>query len=122
VRTWVWIIFVSLAGLYLFGAGLLLGREMPTHHFERFGSHNLFDTTTGRVCDMLPGLENDPVQAFIGHQISPPESAPKNADGLPIVQDKNDPLGIGVHEKNDPSGFGHLADQPKPTLPPCNPK
>ena len=35
----------------LFCAGLLVGRQFPAHHYERFGtSVYLYDTSTGRVC------------------------------------------------------------------------
>jgi hypothetical protein len=88
MKIWIWAVTGSLAGLYLFGSGLLLGREMPAHHFERFGnSHYLFDTATGRVCDALPNQEEsgDPFKALGGHETPPAQ--PRNADGLPIIQD-----------------------------------
>ena len=44
-----------------FGAGLLLGRQFPAHHYEKFGvSRMLLDTTTGMVCDPLPKPLNPP--------------------------------------------------------------
>jgi hypothetical protein len=39
-----------------FGSGWLVGRQFPAHHFEHMqeGSHYLFDTSTGHVCDFWP--------------------------------------------------------------------
>jgi len=36
-----------------FGSGLLVGRQFPAHHFERFGNTSyLLDSATGRVCGL----------------------------------------------------------------------
>jgi len=41
----------AIAAPILFCAGLLVGRQFPAHHYERFGeSVYLYDTSTGRVC------------------------------------------------------------------------
>jgi hypothetical protein len=49
-----WLPVIVLAALCLFGTGFLLGRQNPAHHFERLGSRDLFDTTTGHVCNVYP--------------------------------------------------------------------
>jgi hypothetical protein len=43
---------IGVAGsIVLFVAGLLIGREFPMHHYERFGqSPYLYDTSTGKIC------------------------------------------------------------------------
>ena len=47
----VWIAGATLCGALLFGAGLLVGRQFPAHHFEKMSnSPYLYDTTTGSVC------------------------------------------------------------------------
>lgn len=46
-----------LSGVWLFGAvaGWIFGRQMPAHHFERFGNTSyLLDPGNGRVCDPMP--------------------------------------------------------------------
>lgn len=87
---WIWVALGSLA-LVGFGAGFLTGRLLPAHHYERFGtSPDLFDTATGHVCTL--SAPPDPFAAYGGHAVDLPPgfipvdpSAPKNADGLPIV-------------------------------------
>ncbi len=38
-----------------FGSGLLVGRQFPAHHYERFGNSTyLLDSATGKVCDLGP--------------------------------------------------------------------
>jgi len=39
-----------------FGSGLLVGRQFPAHHYERWGdsTNYLLDTATGKVCDRGP--------------------------------------------------------------------
>jgi hypothetical protein len=41
----------------VFGAGLLVGRQFPAHHFERFGDSYLLDSATGKVC-VLAAFDN----------------------------------------------------------------
>jgi hypothetical protein len=43
---------ISGACIIGFGSGLLVGRQFPAHHYERFGNSSyLLDPSTGRVCD-----------------------------------------------------------------------
>jgi hypothetical protein len=47
----VMIIGACIVGL---GSGLIVGRQFPAHHFERFGNSSyLLDTSTGKICDLL---------------------------------------------------------------------
>lgn len=56
-----WIAFGALTGVWLFGAGFLIGRQIPAHHFERFGNTTyLVDTSTGLLCDALPPAGKPP--------------------------------------------------------------
>jgi len=46
------VVLISGACVAGFGSGLLVGRQFPAHHFERFGNSSfLLDPATGRVCD-----------------------------------------------------------------------
>jgi hypothetical protein len=67
----------SSATILVFGAGILIGRQFPAHHYEKLPeSPYLMDTTSGKICT-LNG--RDPFN-------EPPKSAdemPKNADGFP---------------------------------------
>jgi hypothetical protein len=52
-----WILAVALAGsLGLgFGSGLLVGRQFPAKHYERFGTSTyLYDVSTGKLCNPFP--------------------------------------------------------------------
>jgi len=81
-----------------FGTGLLVGRQFPSHRFERFGeTRYLLDATTGKVCDPFKDpnastnpfdhltdqngpstakrpsdSSSDPFAAYGGHVITPP--------------------------------------------------
>jgi hypothetical protein len=49
-----WLMVVALVGCLAigFGSGLLVGRQFPAHHFERFGSSSyLLESTTGTLCN-----------------------------------------------------------------------
>jgi len=71
----VWVAFGALAGAWLFGAGLLIGREMPAHHFERFGSSGyLFDTSTGSLCTAFGTGKENPIDQAL--------ATPKYTEGL----------------------------------------
>lgn len=51
----VWIAGATLSGAIVFGAGLLVGRQFPAHHYEELGATSkLFDSTTGHVCEANP--------------------------------------------------------------------
>lgn len=64
-----WLVMAILTAMWLFGAGLLIGRELPAHHFERFGNSGyLFDASSGKLCRAFGATE-----------------AAKNADGFEIV-------------------------------------
>ena len=42
------------SALLLFGSGLLVGRQFPAHHYEKFGTTAyLIDIATGKVCDPM---------------------------------------------------------------------
>lgn len=88
MKKWIWVAWGTLAGIWLFGAGLLIGRAFPAHHYERFGNYTyLFDASTGRICDtQIDKAESDPFAAFGGRAVTPPPDVPKNADGYPIVK------------------------------------
>ena len=48
------VVLISGACIVGFGSGLLVGRQFPAHHFERFGNSSyLLDTSTGKICDPL---------------------------------------------------------------------
>jgi len=43
---------ITVAAVLLLGAGFLIGRHFPSHHFERFGdSAYLYDTSSGKMCN-----------------------------------------------------------------------
>jgi hypothetical protein len=45
----------------LFGAsGFLIGRQMPAHHFVIEDRVYLLDTSTGRVCSLIPDVPVTP--------------------------------------------------------------
>jgi hypothetical protein len=61
------------------GVGFLAGRQLPAHHYQRFGeSRFLLDTATGKVCDPMknpPTLTpnpKDPLAIFDQAQNPPP--------------------------------------------------
>ena len=57
----------------LFCSGLLVGRQFPAHHYERFGeSAYLYDTATGRICTIT---KTDPFAAYGGHALDNPKDA-----------------------------------------------
>jgi hypothetical protein len=85
----VWIAVGVLCAAYLFAAGLLIGREMPAHHFERFGnSAYLFDSSSGDVCKAIAG-QNDVVSNLPPGFVPADPNGPKDANGFPIVQSAN---------------------------------
>jgi len=48
------VVLISGACIVGFGSGLLVGRQFPAHHFERFGNSSyLLDTSSGKICDPL---------------------------------------------------------------------
>jgi hypothetical protein len=82
-----WIAWGLLCAVYLFGAGLLIGRETPRHHFGRFGNGPfLFDTSTGYVCRAM-STKDDVFADYGGRLVDP--SAPKDANGFQIVKPSN---------------------------------
>lgn len=49
----------TVLSVVLFGAGFLIGRQFPEHHYERFGKGPfLYDSSSGRICSIIP---NEPV-------------------------------------------------------------
>ena len=87
--------FAVLAGAWLFSAGLLIGREIPAHHFERFGNTGyLFDASSGYICNATnPALPdpwdkyavpapaaNDPFVPYGGHAVDPNAKSPNPID------------------------------------------
>lgn len=47
---------ITLSLIASLGVGLMIGREVPVHHYERFGNTAyLLDTSTGTVCGLVPG-------------------------------------------------------------------
>ena len=68
------LIIGAIAAPILFCSGLLVGRQFPAHHYERFGdSVYLYDTSSGRVCTIKHPQS-------IGDLWGPP---PKDATGTP---------------------------------------
>lgn len=70
----VWIAGATLSGAILFGAGLLVGRQFPAHHFERLqNSSYLYDSTTGHVCQSVPdtSASNDKSAWYFGQGTIP---------------------------------------------------
>lgn len=62
--TVVWVLLGFCVCAICFGSGLMVGRQFPTHRFEKMAnSHYLYDTTTGRVCDFWPSpaTTNNPI-------------------------------------------------------------
>jgi hypothetical protein len=52
------VVLISGACIVGFGSGLLVGRQFPAHHFERFGNSSyLLDTSTGKICDPLKVID-----------------------------------------------------------------
>lgn len=75
-----------------FAFGVLIGRQFPAHHFERFGESGfyLLDSTTGRVCNPLkaPKASTNLFDQLVSSQSPAPQ---KDANGFPIVS-KSDPF------------------------------
>jgi len=95
-----WIAFGVLAGIWLFGAGLLIGRQMPAHRFERFGTTGyLLDASTGRLCLAFPESKENPIDQAL---------APK-----PNIFDQ------ATAGKSDTTGLGSAWTSPSPKIPPC---
>jgi hypothetical protein len=66
-----------------FGSGLLVGRQFPAHHYERFGETlYLFDPTTGKVCNPFKDPK-DPFAAYGGHETS---DGTRDENGFQIVK------------------------------------
>jgi hypothetical protein len=82
-----WSAFAILAGVCLFSAGLLIGRQMPKHHYERLGNTAfLFDTSTGEVCSLSPF-------ASIDRDLGIPETTPSGAPSVwGNIFDKNNKI------------------------------
>ena len=92
--------FAVLAGAWLFSAGLLIGREMPAHHFERFGNTGyLFDASSGYICNATNPALPDPWDKYA----VPDPNAPKDSNGFPIVKPPN-PTDQALTKSTDPTG------------------
>ena len=47
------VLLVSISFVIVFGSGLLVGRQFPAHHYERYGNSTyLLDSATGKVCEL----------------------------------------------------------------------
>jgi hypothetical protein len=65
-----------------FGSGLLVGRQFPSHRFERFGeSWYVLDATTGKVCNPF----KDPNTSTTVLDLLAPSPQPKS--GAPDLSD-----------------------------------
>jgi hypothetical protein len=72
----VFIMLISGAVAAGFGSGLLIGRQFPAHHYERFGeTRYLLDSTTGKVCDIVP-LDYWASKGYGGGDASHPDTGP----------------------------------------------
>jgi hypothetical protein len=68
MRVWI-VALIGCLGIG-FGSGLLIGRQFPAHHYERFGSSSyLFEVSTGKLCNPLP--ESTHVTDANGFQLAP---------------------------------------------------
>jgi hypothetical protein len=68
------ILIGAVATIVLFGAGLLIGRQFPAHHYERFGqSPYLYDTATGKMCTTVK--QGNPVDDLFSKSSEPKTSA-----------------------------------------------
>jgi hypothetical protein len=110
-----WALAVA-ALVVVFGAGFVTGRMLPAHHYEKFGSSTLFDTSTGHMCSYRGDQPAaDPLAAIWG--------PPKNADGLPIVNPAKNADGYPIVKPADPNaGLGSAWTAPPPAnpIPACN--
>ena len=67
-----------------FGSGLLIGRQLPAHRFERFGeSWYVLDSTTGKVCNPLKDPNANPTDLS---DLFPPNKPATIPDGFQIVK------------------------------------
>lgn len=70
-----------------FGSGLLVGREFPARHYERFGNTSyLLNTSTGKVCD--PMFKATAPSVYEQQGVAP-GSFPAPPPGFTIVPIKN---------------------------------
>jgi hypothetical protein len=79
------VVLISGACIVGFGSGLLVGRQFPAHHYERFGNSSyLLDPATGKVCDPFK-TQNDPQPASkstpdLSDLFSPKPSGPPSCE------------------------------------------
>ena len=85
----VWIAGATLSGAILFGAGLLVGRQFPAHHYQELGNTSrLFDSTTGHVCSTTPSIKSvGGISVIPWNSPEQPTSAPEDL-GLPPCNSK----------------------------------
>jgi len=103
----IWGSWAVLAAVWLFGAGFLLGREIPAHRYERLGNSNyLLDVSTGSVCNAFGS--SDPFAPYGGRAVE------KDANGFDLAN-QNPTVATPSGAK---SVFGNLAS----TTPPCGAK
>jgi hypothetical protein len=75
---------ILVACLLVFAFGVVVGREFPAHHYERFGeSAFLYDSTTGRMCNPYKSVAKD----SMGLQTVPPQKS----DGAILWSEKSEP-------------------------------
>ena len=69
MKNWQVAVSAAVGASFAFGGGLLVGRQFPIHHFERFGETTLlYDTVSGRVCN--PFKDDNPYAAFQGQPLT----------------------------------------------------
>jgi hypothetical protein len=68
LKNWQIATSIAIAASLAFGGGLLVGRQFPAHHFERFGETAfLYDTSSGRMCN--PFKDDNPYAEFGGQPV-----------------------------------------------------
>jgi len=101
---------VSLACVVLFGTGLLIGRQFPAHHFERFGASNyLFDASSGHICQAFGTLPDPSNPNLIDKALTNPSL------GDQILSGKTNAAGghaIDPNAGKPPDGFVEVKPNP----------
>jgi len=62
---WIGVTCTLVALVIGFGSGLLVGRQFPAHHYEKFGNTSyLLDVAPGKVCDPMFKTTGPPPPGF----------------------------------------------------------